>query len=120
VFAHDLHVALTSATLVGFLAAAIEGGIRAVHRGEAGGAARAGLNISVVLVGMTAAAGLAMLVRGDRPLEWLHVLYALLVFGMIPALDSVALQAGPRAQGFARFAGGVLGLVVIARLFATG
>ena len=119
-FAHDLHVALASATLVGFTATAVEGGVRAVHGSEAGRAARAGVSTSVVLVGMTAAAGLAMLVRGERPHEWLHVLYALLAFGMVPAVDSVALHAAPRAQGWARFAGSAVALAVVARLFATG
>lgn len=119
-FAHDLHVALASTTLVGFTAAAVEGGARAVHGREAGRAARAGLNVCVVLVAMTAAAGLAMLARGERPHEWLHALYALLAFGMVPAMDSMALHAGPRRQAWARFAGAVLASVVVARLFATG
>jgi hypothetical protein len=119
-FARDLHVTLASATLVALIAVAIEGGVRAVHGGPVGQPARVGLNVSIVLVGMTAAAGVAMLVRGERPHEWLHVLYALLAFGMVPTLDSIALRAGPRAQGWARFAGGILGLIVIARLFATG
>jgi hypothetical protein len=78
------------------------------------------VNVALVLVGMTAAAGLALLVRGERPREWLHVLYALLAFGMVPAVDSVALRAGARAQGWARFAGAVVALAVAARLFATG
>lgn len=119
-FAHDLHVALASVTMVGFTATAVEGGVRAVHGTAAGRIARAALNGSILVVGMTAAAGLAMLARGERPHEWLHVLYALLVFAMVPAVDSVALPAGPRAQGWARFAGAVLALVVAARLFATG
>ncbi len=119
-FAHDLHVALASVTLLGFTAAAVEGGVRAVHGHHPGRPARAGLNVAVVLVGMTAAAGLAMLVRGERPREWLHVLYALLAFGMVPAMDSMALHAGARAKGWARFAGGVVALAVVVRLFATG
>ena len=119
-FAHDLHVAFASATLVGFTATAVEGGIRAVHGRDAGRAARASLSSSIGLLGMTAAAGLAMLVRGERPHEWLHLVYALLAFGMVPAVDSVALHAAPRAQGWARFAGGVVALAVVGRLFVTG
>ena len=119
-FAHDLHVALGSATLLGFTATAVEGGIRAVHGGDAGRAARAALSTSVVLVGMTAAAGLAMLVRGERPHEWLHVLYAAggLRDGARRGLGGAACR--PAAQGWARFAGGVVVLAVVARLFATG
>lgn len=119
-FAHDLHVALASVTLVAFGVAAVEGGVRGVDGRAPGRAARAGPGALVVLAGMTAAAGLAMLVRGQRPHEWLHLLYALLAFGMVPAMDSVVLDAGLRPQGWARFTGALLGLIVVARLFATG
>ncbi len=119
-FAHDLHVALAALTLVAMIGVAVEGGVRALRGGPATRMGQAGLSIALVLVGMTAAAGLAMLARGERPQEWLHVLYALLAFGLVPAIDSVALRAGARAQGLARLAGGLVAIAVVARLFATG
>lgn len=119
-FAHDLHVALAWTTGLALAVVTVEGGVRAVRGSPADRLARAALNVAVVLVGMTAAAGLAMLVRAERPGEWLHLVYALLAFGMVPATDSITVAAGTRAQGLARLAGGLVAIAVVSRLFATG
>jgi hypothetical protein len=34
--------------------------------------------------------GLALLLDGRRPKEWLHLVYALLAFGLVPLADSLA------------------------------
>jgi hypothetical protein len=119
-FAHDLHVALAWATASAMAAIALEAGVRTLRGRGPGRLAEAGLGVALVLIGMTAAAGLAMLVRGERPSEWLHFLYTILVFGLIPMADSFTARAAPRARGLARLAGAMVALVVIARLFSTG
>jgi hypothetical protein len=74
----------------------------------------------VIAFGMTAAGGLAMLVRGERPRESLHLVYAALAFALLPLGDSLAARAQPRRRAMARLLAAVLTLGVIARLFATG
>jgi hypothetical protein len=120
VFAHDLHLALAWTTALGMFGVAVEAALRIVRRQPPGRLAEVGLGLSLVLVGMTAAAGLAMLVRSDRPSEGLHFLYAILAFGLVPVADSVAANASPRRRALARLAGAVIALGIVARLFATG
>jgi hypothetical protein len=119
-FAHDIHVALAWTAAVAMGAIAVEAGVRTVRRRKPARLAEAGLALAVGLFGMTSAAGLAMLVRGERPTEWLHVLYAIVAFGLIPVADSLAAQGPPRAKSLARLGGALVALGVIARLFATG
>ncbi len=73
-----------------------------------------------ILLGMTAAGGLALLAGGQRPREFLHLVYALLALGLVPLADSLVAQAGPRRRALARLLGGLVAAGVIARLFATG
>ncbi len=79
-----------------------------------------GLRAAVILLGMTAAGGLALLVGGQRPKEFLHLVYALLALGLVPLGDALAAQASPRRRALARLLGGLVAAGVIARLFATG
>jgi hypothetical protein len=83
-------------------------------------AASVGWSAVVVLLGMTAAGGLALLAGGQRPKEFLHLVYALLAFGLVPLADSLAAQASPRRRALARLGGALVAAGVIARLFATG
>jgi hypothetical protein len=76
--------------------------------------------IVVVVTGMTAAAGLGTFVRGERPSELLHFVYAALAFVLIPLGDSVAGAASPRRRAVARLLAALVTLGAIARLFATG
>ena len=69
---------------------------------------------------MAAAGGLALLVGGRRPTEWLHLLYALLAFGLVPLADNLTTQASPRRQALARLLGALVAAVLILRRFATG
>lgn len=119
-FARDLHVTLAVAsTLVAFVAA-VEAAVRAVTRRPPGRMSRAILAIVVIALGMTAAGGLALLVRGERPVESLHLVYAALAFILVPLGDSLTAHAEPRRRAAARLLAAVLTLGVIARLLATG
>ena len=80
-----------------------------------------GLRAAVILLGMTAAGGLALLVGGQRPKEFLHLVYALLALGLVPLADALCgAQASPPRRALARLGSGLVAAGVIARLFATG
>jgi hypothetical protein len=119
-FAHDVHLILAWGTAFAVAAVVVEGAVRSVLGRGPGRLAEAGVGLVLVLIGMTAAAGLAMLVRGERPAESLHFLYAVLAFGLIPVTDSFAKRASPRGKALIRSAGALVALGVLARLFATG
>jgi hypothetical protein len=119
-FAHDLHLLLAFASLTAMAVVAGEGAVRLVRARPPGRVASAGSGVVGVLLGMTAAGGLALLLGGQRPTEWLHLVYALLAFGLVPLADSLAAQASPRRRAVARLLGALVALVVLARLFATG
>jgi len=84
VFAYDLHVTLALASIVAMLLVAGEGAVRLVRAQPPAKAASAGWSAVAVLLGMTAAGGLALLAGGQRPKEFLHLVYALLAFGAGP------------------------------------
>jgi hypothetical protein len=69
---------------------------------------------------MSIAGGLALLLGGRRPKEWLHLVYALLALALIPLADSLTVQASPRRRALARLLGALVAVGVIVRLFATG
>jgi hypothetical protein len=119
-FAHDVHVALAWATAVAMAGVTVEAGLRTLRRRRPGRMAEVGSAVTLVVIAMTSAAGLAMLVRGDRPSQWLHVVYAILAFSLVPVADSLAAQRRPRARSLARLGGALVALGVIVRLFATG
>jgi hypothetical protein len=119
-FARDLHVTLAAASAVALVLAGVEGAVRALAGQSAGRLASATSGLVLVLVGMTGAGGLAMLVQGERPMELLHYVYAVLAFGLIPVVDSITMRLEPRGRGLARLAATMVALVLIARLFATG
>jgi hypothetical protein len=120
-FAHDLHVLLAGVTVLALVAATVEGAVRA-GRGHPAGVAAERTRAAVMLaVAVTAAAGLALLVAGHHPKEWLHLLYAALAFGLVPAADNAAdVLRSKRGKGLARLGAGLVSLVVVTRLFATG
>jgi hypothetical protein len=120
VFAHDVHLALALASLAVMLLVAGEGAVRLVRPRPPGRVASVGSGVVLVLVAMTAAGGLALLLGGQRPREWLHLVYALLAFAMVPLADSLAAKASPRRRALARLLGALVAMGVIARLFATG
>lgn len=117
----DLHIWLAILTIVVVLIATVEGAVRAIRGLPVGVAAirtRWAVLISVVV---TAVAGVALLISGERPKEWLHLLYVALAFGLIPFADDAATSLRTnRAKGLYRFGGGVVCLLVLTRLFVTG
>jgi hypothetical protein len=120
VFAHDVHIGLAVLSIAAVALAVIEAAVRALRATPPGRLAEATSSIVVVVLGMTAAAGLAMLVRGERPSESLHLVYALLAFALIPVGDSLMASGQSRRRGLARLLAAVVTLGVVARLFATG
>jgi hypothetical protein len=121
VFARDLHLTLALASLAAMVLVVIEGTVRLVRASPPGKLAAVGSGVVAILLGMTAAGGLALLLGGRRPTEtWLHLVYALLAFGLVPLADALTVQAGPRRRALARLLGALVALAVIARLFATG
>jgi hypothetical protein len=119
-FSHDLHVLLALASVAAIGLVAIEGAVRLVRPRPPARAASVGLSAVAILLGMTAAGGLALLAGGQRPKELLHLVYALLAFGLVPLADSLTAQASPRRRAAARLLGALIAAGVIARLFATG
>lgn len=120
-FARDLHVLLAIASILAVVIATIEGAVRAVRKQPAGNAAARTQNAVILATAMTGAAGVALLISGKRPHEWLHLLYAAFAFALIPMADtSAATLKTDRGRGLARFAGGLVCIIVITRLFVTG
>jgi hypothetical protein len=119
-FARDLHVLLTLATLVTVVVAAGEAAVRLMAGRPPGTFAARTLAVVVILVVTAAAGGLALLVGGHRPAEWWHLMYAGFALAMIPLADSIALHAPARWKALARLIGALIAVEVIVRLFQTG
>jgi 4-amino-4-deoxy-L-arabinose transferase-like glycosyltransferase len=119
-FAVDLHLALAYLSVMATALVTIEGGIRAVRARAPGKWAARGVNAMLLLIGVTAAAGLALLVTGHRPHQWLHLMYAFLAFGTVVTADTIASRWSIRNRALTTCASGLLGSVILLRLFATG
>jgi hypothetical protein len=119
-FARDLHVSLAVASIVAVSVAAIEAAARAITGRPPARFSTAVSAVTLVLLGMTAAGGLAILVRGDRPRAFLHFVYAAAAFGLILLGDSLSARSAPRRRAGARLLAALVTLGVLARLFATG
>jgi hypothetical protein len=119
-FARDLHLLLTIATLAAMLVVTGEATVRLVRGRPPGQLAARGLVVVLILVVMAITGGLALLVEGHRPREWWHAMYAGFAFAMIPLADSVALRASARWKALARLIGALIALEVVVRLFQTG
>ena len=117
----NLHIALAILTTVSVLVATIEGAVRAIRKVPADETAFRTLMAVLISAALTIAAGIALIITGERPKEWLHLLYAALAFGLIPFADnaSTSLRSN-RMKGLYRFAGGLVCLLIITRLFVTG
>lgn len=119
-FAIDLHLALAYLSVVAMALVTLEGGIRAVRARAPGKWAARGVNAMLLLIGVTAAAGLALLVQGRQPHQWLHLMYAFLAFGTVVTADTIASRWSIRSRALTTCASGLLGSVILLRLFATG
>lgn len=117
----DLHVVLAIFTTVSVIAATVEGAIRMARKTPAGEAAWRTLLAVLISAGVTALAGVALIISGEHPKEWLHLLYAALAFGLIPFADNASISVpNDRTRGLYRFVGGLVCLVILSRLFVTG
>jgi hypothetical protein len=120
-FALDLHVLLAIAATLAVAVATLEGAVRAVRARPAGVTAERTRTAVVLAVAMTAAVGVALLVGGHHPREWLHLIYAALAFSLVPVADNAGtMLQSDRGKGLARLGGGLVCLVVVTRLFVTG
>jgi hypothetical protein len=116
-----LHVVLAILTTLSVISAMLEGVIRATRKSPAGDAAWRTLVAVLISAGVTALAGIALLISGEHPKEWLHLLYAALAFGLIPFADNASISvSNNRTRGLYRFVGGLVCLVILTRLFVTG
>jgi hypothetical protein len=121
VFAQDVHRLFALVAAVTVIAAMLEGAVRVASGRPPGRTCDRTRAALLFMVGLTASSGLALLVTGQRPKEWLHVVYALLAFGLVPIADNAtAAFSTDRGKGLVRFGGGLVSLVVLARLFQTG
>jgi len=116
-----LHIALAILTTLTVLAATVEGAVRAIRKSPAGDIAFRTLVAVLISVVVTALAGVALLISGEHPKEWLHLLYAALAFGLIPFADNASRSLNSdRNRGLYRLGGGIVCLLVLTRLFVTG
>lgn len=119
-FARTLHDLLGLVSLLAMGLIVIEAGVRTV-RGKPQASLSVRLRDAVLLLlGATAAGGLALLLLGSRPHELLHVLYAALVFASVPVGDGLVQRSGARSQAAGRTLAGLIGVVLIIRLYGTG
>jgi hypothetical protein len=117
----DLHIVLAILTTLSVVIATAEGALRMLTNKPAGDAAWRTLVAVLVSTGITMVAGVTLLISGEHPKEWLHYLYAALAFGLIPFADNAGISiANNRKRGLYRFAGGLVCLIVLTRLFVTG
>lgn len=115
------HVLLAILTTVAIVAATLEGATRIIRNRPAGNAAWRTLIAVLISAGVTALAGIALLISGEHPKEWLHLLYAALAFGLIPFADNASISiSNNRTRGLYRVVGGLVCLIVLTRLFVTG
>lgn len=116
-----LHVLLATFATVAIIAATVEGGARWIRNKPAGDAAWRTLLAVLISSGATILAGIALLITGEHPKEWLHLLYAALAFGLVPFADNASISIpNNRTRGIYRVVGGLVCLIVITRLFLTG
>jgi hypothetical protein len=118
-FAQGLHLVLALPALAAMLVVTGEAAVSTVSGRPPGKLASAGSNVLLVLL-MTAAGGLALLVAGHRPNQSLHLMYAVVAFGLTPLAGSLTARAPPRVQALARLFGAAIALVAMVRLFQTG
>lgn len=117
----NLHIGLAILTTISVLAATAEGAFRLARNEKAGDWAWRTLVAVLFSAGFSIVAGLALLISGERPKEWLHLLYAALAFGLIPFADNASISIeSNRKRGLYRLVGGLVALMILTRLFVTG
>ena len=96
----------------------VSAGVALVDRGHELVPRLAGVGLAVFLV--QGLVGVFLLLSGVGPSEWLHVVYGVVLAGVVPLASSFTSEAPPRARSWV-FAGiGVVALLLAWRLFGTG
>jgi hypothetical protein len=116
----DLHryLALVSATAVALVG--LEGLVRAGNNRPPGALAGWGSAIATLALALTIAGGFGLFMRGARPREILHFIYAGLAITTIPLINTFTGKLSPRARGLAAMFGAIIVLVIMWRLSSTG
>jgi len=116
-----LHVWFAIVAALTILAATVEGGMRALKKTPPNRATLVTLIAVIATAAITAIGGVALVISGEHPKEWLHLLYAALAIGLIPFADNASnALSNNKDKGLYRLAGGVVCLLVLTRLFVTG
>ena len=117
----DLHIWFGVIAALTIVVATMEGAIRMVRSTPWNNSSLRTLVAVVITLLFTALAGIALVISGERPKEWLHLLYVALALGLIPLADNAAIPlTNNRKKGLYRLAGGVTCLLVLTRLYVTG
>jgi len=117
----DIHLWLGVIAALTIAVATVEGAIRAIRSSPWNNNSLRTLFAVVVSLVITAFAGIALVISGERPKEWLHLLYVALALGLIPFADNAAIPIpSNRKKGLYRLAGGLTCLLVLTRLYVTG
>ena len=72
------------------------------------------------LLAVQAAVGAIRYLTGARPVEGLHLLYGLVIIGVLPIAATFASEAPPRPRSAVAAAGGAVILLLAWRLLSTG
>lgn len=115
-----LHLYLAFAGAAAMVLVALEGTVRAWLKRAPGRLSAWVSALAMLALMITIGGGLGLFVRGARPREFLHFIYAVLALATIPFVDALTSKASPRMQGLATMLGALVALVVIWRLFSTG
>lgn len=119
-FARTLHDLLALVSLVAMGLVVIEAGVRTARGTPEKPLSHRLRDVVLVMLGATAAGGLALLLLGLRPHELLHVVYATLAFASVPVGDGLVRRTSVRSQAAGRVLAGLIGVVLIIRLYGTG
>jgi len=116
-----LHLGLGLFAALTIVLATIEGALRLVRATPWNKNSLRSLMAVVISLIATAIGGVALVISGEHPKEWLHLLYVALAIGLIPFADNAAIPLpNNRKKGLYRFAGGITCLLVLTRLYVTG
>ncbi len=115
-----LHLYLALAGACAVVLVALEGAVRALLKRAPGRLSTVTSAIATLALMITMGGGLGLFVRGARPRESLHFIYAALALATIPFVDALTSKASPRMKGLATMSGALVALVLIWRLFSTG
>ncbi len=116
-----IHSIFAVSSLIIIVIATIEGGNRFIRATPWNNSSLRTLVATVVALSVTALAGIALVISGKHPKEWLHLLYVALAIGLIPFSDNAAIPlTSNRKKGLYRLAGGLTCLLVLTRLYVTG